>query len=712
MQSTTSITLLTNNQFFSVCHYITTLGIILNNNNLLSTPAENDTVPVLNAFFEYLIKSDNESAAKIHLFKEIRNIINVSGYEEVKNFENVNKLYQYIINIGLFAHYGNITGYVSNIYQDNKNKSFSDLQEILFHDFSNNLTAKNICSLRKESENLNSLAIKRIFVEYVLPVFTKMWKGNENLNVQRNDLKIVKRFRRQESSSEDSDSGALVIDEDSPEEEDPLRKFRFNFLLKLKVQGLTILNQERDLFSNIVNIIALEQLRDGLNLPLELWLQEFTTNVSIANYLINLKGSTFITRDFMLVTSNPSGQVPPNLRNPQTHSQMNGINIFYYITSESLNGFVDLNQYNIHNLYILFPNINFTVTDVRYEEIENRLSVIIVLERNDLSTISWFNIIKTNERNSTRMNAIKRAAKFISLNGSMATYPEAVNRLKSYILSTDTDIHNLLTYDQLAQNYLQHMLNEDFYLPWKIDNSKYINDVLYESKFYFQPDFNHCYQELMKILKILSKSTLSYYYNMYRTDLNSLQKKFRFEDFYRIGYLLNKKRVERLSKFFKVAVLRLALRQCDEELNEEPIVLYQAFYVTDTPRNVYQYTGRFVTLGSAVPCSRNLNLLLSNVLNDTSGEEILFVFQIKINNRCRVADVYQFSRSEVKSHFLSTREHYERIEKVEVIIGNQKVIYITVKPIKEKTKEKQIIDIVKELNDIYMDGKKYYMEEY
>ncbi|XP_043484592.1 uncharacterized protein LOC122512674 isoform X2 [Leptopilina heterotoma] len=716
MEATTFISPLTNNQFFSVCHYITTLGIILNNNNLLSTPAENDTVPVLNAFFEYLNKSNNESVAKIHLFKEMRSKINVSDYEELKNFENVNKLYQYIINMGLFAHYGNIADYVSNIYQDNNDKSFSNQQEILFHDFSNNLTIKNICSLRKESKNLNSFAIKRIFVEYVLPVFTEIWKERKNLSVQRNDLKIVKRFKRQESSPEDSDIDVVGLDEDPPKVEDPIRNFRLEFLLKLKVNGLTILNQEKNLFCNIVTSIAIEQVRDGLNYPLELWLLEITTNVTNVNHLINLKGSSFFVNDFMLVTTNPSGQVPPKIWKPYTQSDET--NVLYHIVSESLHGFVALHEFNIHNLYILLPQVEFTVTDARYQEIENKLVLIVDLKRNDLSSDRWNTIINnikhrklSNTRNSRRMNAIQRAAELISSKVPMKTFTEAVNMLKSYILNVDAINFYSLTYNHLAQNYMQHMRIMDFYSPWKINNSKYINDVLYKSKFYFQHNNDQYYWKLKTLFNSKSSSIFDYYYNTYKTNLNYLQNKLRFEDFYRISYFLNKTQVGRLVSDLRVALLRVALRQCDEELNEEPIVLYQAFYVTDSSKNIYHYTGMSVTLRLREPCSRNRNLLLSNVLNDTSSTGIVIFYKIHLKNRRGVADIYQFSRSEIKSHFLSIDEKYERIEKVKETIRNQKVIFMTVKPIEEKTKEEKIIDIVKELNDIYVNGQKYYIED-
>ncbi|XP_043484591.1 uncharacterized protein LOC122512674 isoform X1 [Leptopilina heterotoma] len=718
MESETLISPVTNNQNFFVCHYITTLGIILNNNNLLSTPVENDTVPVLNALFEYLNKSHNESAAKKHLFKDMRGKINISDFEELNNFENVNKLYQYIINMGLFAHYGNIADYVSNIYQDNNDKSFSNLQEILFHDFSNNLTIKNICSLRKESENLNSLAIKRVFVEYVLPVFTEIWKGRKNLNVQRNDLKIVKRFRRQESSSEDSDIDVVGMNEDPPEE-DPIRNLRLEFLLKLKVTGLTILNQERDLFCTIVNDLAHEQIHNARNHQLDLWLLEFTTNYNMVNNLFESVGSTLSFSDFMLVTRNPSGQVPPNIQDLETHSERNAINILYHIRSESLNGFVDLHQYNIHNLYILFPQIIFTVTETKYAEIENRLSLIVDLKRNDLSSISWFNIIYTpkdrehsNERNSRRMNDIKRAAEFISLIVPMKTFPEAVTMLKSFILSVGTYKPNLLTYEQLAENYSNDMIILDFYSPWKIDNNKYINDVLYESNFYFQYNKNEYYWNLSEHRRAHYKSNFYYYYEKYSTDLNYFQNKLRFEDFFRIGYTFIRRGTTHLRRNLKVSLLRVALRQCDEKLNEEPIVLYQAFYIKNNSSARYLYSKEDVTLKLYVPCSKNRNLLLSTFLNNTTSTGILFFFEIKLKNRCGVADIYQLYKNEVMSHFLLTDEKYKQIENVEETIGNQKVIFMKVESKETTSKEEKIINIVNELNTSYMKGYKNYIQEH
>ncbi|XP_043484022.1 uncharacterized protein LOC122512319 [Leptopilina heterotoma] len=715
MMPTTFISPLKNNHFFSVCHYITTLGIILNNNNLLSTTAENDTIPVLNAFFEYLNKSNNESAAKIHLFKEMRSKINISDFEDPNNLKNVNELYQYIINMGLFAHYGNITGYVRNVFNDNNN-GFSNLKEILYHDFSNNLTTKNICSLRKETEKLHFLAIERIFAEYVLPIFTEIWKG-KNLNVRRNDLKIVKRFRRQVSSSEDSDIDVVGMDEDPPKVEYPIRNFRLEFLSNLKVNGLTILNQERDLFSKIVTNIALEEIIDYTNNPLDLWLLEITTDANLANSLFDLKGSKFFFNDFKILTKTPSGEVPPKIWKPYTQSDET--NVLYHIVSESQEGFVDLHKYNIHNLYIVFPEVDFKVTNTRYVEIENKLFLIINLKRMNLSLDRWYRIINatkhselSNARDSTRMKAIEKAAKYISSNVPLKRFSKAVTMLKSFILSVGTYNPNLLTYKQLAENYSNGTTITDFYSPWKIDNSKYINDVLYESKFYFQYNSNHYKWNSEINFKSTTKSFLDHYYDRYKADLDIFHKKIRFEDFYRIHWLLVMANFPHVTKHEKVSLLRVALRQCDEELNEEPIVLYQAFYATDTYSNINLYTREHVTLKGNVPCSRNRSLVLSSALNDSTGTGILFFFKIKINNRCGVADVYQFFKNEVKSHFLISNEKYKRIEEFEETIENQKVIFVTVESNDIKSKEEKIINIVNKLNDIYMDGVNYFVEEY
>ncbi|XP_043463935.1 uncharacterized protein LOC122499563 isoform X2 [Leptopilina heterotoma] len=367
METTTLVSSISNNHFFSVCHYITTLRIIFNNNKLISSAVKSETVPVVNAFFEYLNMSTNESVAKIHLFEEIRNKTDISGFKMLNNFQDANRFYKYIINVALFAPHGNIT-------------------------------------------------------EYVLPIFTEIWNAEKNLkSIQMNDLKIVKRFRRQESSSEDSDSNALVIDEDSPEEEDQIRN----------------------------------------NLSPDRWF---------------------------------------NVRNTIEHREL------------------------------------------------------------------------SNTRYSRRMDAIKTAAKFISSNVPTRTFTEAVNMLKSYILSVDDDNSNLLTYAQLAKNYRNYMTIMDFYSLWMIDNNKYINDVLYESKFYFPHACGQCYLELMTLLNVRTSSIFSYYYGTYITHLDILQRKIRFEDYFRICYELNETQELRFTSHLEVALLRVALRQCDEEFNEDPIV--------------------------------------------------------------------------------------------------------------------------------------------
>ncbi|XP_051174475.1 uncharacterized protein LOC127290130 [Leptopilina boulardi] len=188
-----------NFQFLSVCHYITTLGIIFYNKGLITLNQRHQTVSVLNNYFKYLNNSNNKIETKLQLLQIILKGTDLygGGENETLDTKYVDETYQYIINSALFSHYGNINGYLAKIINKADNTSYSTLMKTIKQEFFNNYTIIDYCSKTNKSPKLNFLSAKTIFFEYILPIFPE--PENKDMNIMEVDylyamagLKIVK----------------------------------------------------------------------------------------------------------------------------------------------------------------------------------------------------------------------------------------------------------------------------------------------------------------------------------------------------------------------------------------------------------------------------------------------------------------------------------------------------------------------------------------
>ncbi|XP_051168437.1 uncharacterized protein LOC127286158 isoform X3 [Leptopilina boulardi] len=188
-----------NFQFLSICHYITTLGVIFYNKGLITLKQRNQTVPVLNTYFQYLHNSNNVSEKKLQLLKNvlIGTDLYGGGENETLDLKYVNETYQYILNTALFSHYGHITGYLAGIINKADNTSYSKLMKTIKQELFNNYTSIDYCLKTNKSKKLTFLSAKKVFFEYILPIFPE--PENKDMNIMEVDylyamagLKIVK----------------------------------------------------------------------------------------------------------------------------------------------------------------------------------------------------------------------------------------------------------------------------------------------------------------------------------------------------------------------------------------------------------------------------------------------------------------------------------------------------------------------------------------
>ncbi|XP_043484915.1 uncharacterized protein LOC122512870 [Leptopilina heterotoma] len=161
-------------QFLSVCHYIINLGIIFNQENLITIDESNQTIIILNKLFDYLDSSENESDTKFQLLHKMLKGTDLYGggdYQEL-DMKYVNETYQYLIGTTLFAHYGNINEYLARVIRQSDDITYSVFKENVFNHFSQNYQIRDYCSKDgKTNTKLTDFAMEKIFNDYIWQIF-------------------------------------------------------------------------------------------------------------------------------------------------------------------------------------------------------------------------------------------------------------------------------------------------------------------------------------------------------------------------------------------------------------------------------------------------------------------------------------------------------------------------------------------------------------
>ncbi|XP_043484889.1 uncharacterized protein LOC122512856 [Leptopilina heterotoma] len=161
-------------QFLSVCHYIINLGIIFNQENLITIDESNQTIIILNTLFNYLHRSENESETKFQLLHKMLKGTDLYGGGDDEQLDNkyVSETYQYIIGTTLFAHYGNINEYLARVIRQADNIAYSEFKENVFNHFSQSYQIRDYCSKDgKTNTKLTDLAMRKVFNDYIWQIF-------------------------------------------------------------------------------------------------------------------------------------------------------------------------------------------------------------------------------------------------------------------------------------------------------------------------------------------------------------------------------------------------------------------------------------------------------------------------------------------------------------------------------------------------------------
>lgn len=192
-------------QFLSVCHYITSFSIIFNNTGLIDNEVQNQSVPVLNALFKNLKKSENKTEAKIHLLLQMIYTPKV---------RHVDETYKHIINTARFHHYGSIINYLTWIINNNTNLAL--IKDNVIKHLLESHVIQDPCSSGTGHAKLPVFTVSKMLADYVWSNFI------EARNVKRNTTYPKKHEALERSKRQ---TGRYVIDDSRL----PFKKRRTHF---------------------------------------------------------------------------------------------------------------------------------------------------------------------------------------------------------------------------------------------------------------------------------------------------------------------------------------------------------------------------------------------------------------------------------------------------------------------------------------------------
>ncbi|XP_051169331.1 uncharacterized protein LOC127286791 [Leptopilina boulardi] len=162
-------------QFIPIFSYLNILSDFLFIENYLAEVDQTKKIPIVNALYKYLGDHDNNESMKVKL---IRSLLKRSDlYGEKSNEEPdvifVNAMFDYIISSLVFEKYGNIYGFLTEVFR---------IAENLEIDYILNLTRKHLQDALFENEYgdrsiLSSLSVKRIYNDIILALFPRPTKN-------------------------------------------------------------------------------------------------------------------------------------------------------------------------------------------------------------------------------------------------------------------------------------------------------------------------------------------------------------------------------------------------------------------------------------------------------------------------------------------------------------------------------------------------------
>ncbi|XP_051159204.1 uncharacterized protein LOC127280332 [Leptopilina boulardi] len=156
-------------QLIPIFSYLNILSDFLFIENYLSEIDQNKQIPIINALYEYIQDYENNTFKKGELIRELLKGSDLYGAkdDEYVDVTFVNVMFDHIISSLVFHKYGNIYGFLANIFRQAENLQIQVVLNRIILDLEN-------ASFENEygdSSTLSFLAVGRIYNDIILPLF-------------------------------------------------------------------------------------------------------------------------------------------------------------------------------------------------------------------------------------------------------------------------------------------------------------------------------------------------------------------------------------------------------------------------------------------------------------------------------------------------------------------------------------------------------------
>lgn len=696
MNNATLVSSTSNMTLLPIYYYISAFSFFFANNHLLKDDEKNQTIPVINAMFEYLHMFSNDSEGKIQLLvKVLENHID-KGKTNL-DIKHIDEAFQYIINEGLFHHYGNIE-YLSKI-KIKGNLTFSAFREIVVQSLSDKYIRNNLCFTRNGSSDVTALAVEKLLGEYIFSVYIQERESERILNTDTKvQIPLWKRLKRQPRLHTNTDS----ID---------VSEFIAAFKLIQNEQPNIIYN-----FSDSETQKLLSRLHDPNDEPDvndDLWGGEQLDNIKILkeNENISLKNSSEKQEGMRSIAQ--SLETSEVVGNKRQHDKTGFLPRKIQRISPGLLKTVDhqnekprlddasgtskeskASEYRRYLLPKQEERVIGTNTERVNEKIGSDLYKVEINYEGLQNPIEQAFYIEDGGQ-SKRMSAIEKAANVMLSCQSNYTFTYYVNLLKRYLLKIEGNTTEVPTYDQLAWEFCNSSAVLENYNEWLIPNHTFINDVLFSSNL----DTISTFQELKEKLQ----SSRLFFGKLHVKDFEtyksspSLRRSLRVQDYFMLIHKLKNLKTIRtmnVKKRIIVALYRLALRQCEEKWIENNITLYRFEFQQKVEDNSHSYTFKDCAEFSSdfQDVERNMSTVSSSLQRNR-------IFKIELENQAGIVRMDKIFKNMIGKYINLPDMTFEVISNTKEPTSSNSSI-VTMKMQDRRTKEIKMIEIVNKLYEI------------
>ncbi|XP_051174414.1 uncharacterized protein LOC127290071 [Leptopilina boulardi] len=486
-------------------------------------------------------------------------------------------------------------------------------------------------------------------------------------------------------------------------------------LMKFKHEGLFALSKQRGLMIDLrksVEIISRAQIiKDFYKQPIEIWFSPTFTSQSAINTLKNLKGKNFYFNDITYLTTD----------NSLTKTSKISLNteVRYHMTFNSYNGLVDLAEFDIQfkNQYIVFPEVNFYVADVKYFSEDGILQLDLI--QRPIAKKNW---IKLRERKSMllgneeiiqneRSKSIENAAYFLSINIPLHRFSDSKRILKQYILNNGVIKNSVPTYDKLAYDiYAGRKLSQE-YENYKIINNIFIDDVLFQKSLYQEKNLESAKQTINKLYGTMNIQNVESLFEIYQKT-SAIHQNLLFKDYYGINLYINdfsKISDIHVHRRLLASLYRLALRQCEEKMISNSITLYSAINI---PIDIFRRLltlkeGSVIKLARMTPCYTNEKHLIKNWPKAKSDERLL-LYQFEMNNQAGIIDVNNILSNSIQ-YVIPSEIEFKKGILIMKTIEDKEVNLMKLHDDEETSIEARMVKLINSMNKLLSTETEFYI---